>query len=219
MTKKQQVLDSIIVQGMLPLFFYEDATVSVEIVRTLYKAGVRVFEYTNRGAAALDNFSEMKKVRDSEMPGLYLGIGTIKTLDEAEAFIAAGADFIVSPIVNPEVGKIAHKHKLLWIPGCMTPTEIFIAQQNDAALIKIFPADILGPQFLTAIRELFRGQLFMPTGGVDLTTESITAWFNAGVCAVGLGSKLISRKVLDNKLYDQLYNDVLYATEIVQSCK
>ncbi|RYY36510.1 MAG: bifunctional 4-hydroxy-2-oxoglutarate aldolase/2-dehydro-3-deoxy-phosphogluconate aldolase, partial [Sphingobacteriaceae bacterium] len=120
MTKKQQVLDSIIVQGMLPLFFYEDATVSVEIVRTLYKAGVRVFEYTNRGAAALDNFSEMKKVRDSEMPGLYLGIGTIKTLDEAEAFIAAGADFIVSPIVNPEVGKIAHKHKLLWIPGCMT---------------------------------------------------------------------------------------------------
>ncbi|RYY29825.1 MAG: bifunctional 4-hydroxy-2-oxoglutarate aldolase/2-dehydro-3-deoxy-phosphogluconate aldolase [Sphingobacteriaceae bacterium] len=219
MTKKQQVLDSIIAQGMLPLFFYEDATVSVEIVRTLYKAGVRVFEYTNRGPVALDNFVELKKVRDNEMPGLYLGIGTIKTIDEAEAFIAAGADFIVSPIVNPEVGKIAHKHKLLWIPGCMTPTEIFIAQQNDAALIKIFPADILGPQFLTAIRELFRGQLFMPTGGVDLTTESITAWFNAGVCAVGLGSKLISRKVLDNKLYDQLYNDVLYATEIVQSCK
>src|SRR5476651_931527 len=137
MSKKDIVLEAILTQGTLPLFFYEDADVSLEITRTLYKAGVRVFEYTNRGAAALANFKVLKKAQQDEMPDLYLGIGTIKTGAEAAAFISAGADFIVSPIVNPEVEKIASQHKLLWIPGCMTPTEIHTAQQHGAALIKI----------------------------------------------------------------------------------
>ena len=219
MTKKEQVLDSIVSQGMLPLFFYADAEVSLQITKTLYKAGVRVLEYTNRGTQALDNFIELKKAQQAEMPDLHLGIGTIKTVDEAEAFISAGADFIVSPIVNPDVAAIVQKHGLLWVPGCMTPTEIFTAQQHGAALIKLFPAGTLGTGFLGAVRELFAGQLFMPTGGVDLTPQSITAWFTAGVCAVGLGSKLISKNVLDNQLYNQLYNDTQYAIEIIQSCK
>ncbi|MCC8408635.1 bifunctional 4-hydroxy-2-oxoglutarate aldolase/2-dehydro-3-deoxy-phosphogluconate aldolase [Mucilaginibacter sp. UR6-1] len=219
MNKKEQVLDSIIAQGMLPLFFYEDAQVSVDVTSTLYKAGVRVFEYTNRGPQALDNYRELKKLQKKEWPDLYLGIGTIKSVDEAEAFISAGADFIVSPIVNPEVAKVAQKHKLLWVPGCMTPTEIYTAQQHDAGLIKLFPAGTLKPDFLSAIKELFPGQLFIPTGGVDTTKESILAWFRAGVCAVGMGSKLISKKVLEEKLYDQLYTDTVYVTELIQSCK
>lgn len=219
MSKKEQVLDSIIAQGMLPLFFYEDEQVSLDIVKTLYKAGVRVIEYTNRGEAALDNFTALKKMQQAELPGLYVGAGTVKTVSEAESFIAAGADFIVSPVLNPEVGKIVHKHNLLWVPGCMSPTEIFNAQQNDAALIKIFPASILGIKFLNAIKELFPGQCFVPTGGVELTSESISSWFNAGVCAVGFGSQLISKDVLENKLYHQLYNDTIRATEIIQSCK
>lgn len=219
MTKKEQVLDSIIAQGMLPLFFYEDAQVSIDVTRTLYKAGVRVFEYTNRGAKALDNYIELKKIQKHEWPDLHLGIGTIKSVEEAEAFIGADADFIVSPIINPEVSKIAAKHKLLWIPGCMTPTEIYTAQQHNASLIKLFPAGTLKPDFLSAIRELFPGQLFIPTGGVDTTKESILAWFRAGVCAVGMGSKLISKKVLDEKLYDQLHHDTVLVSEIIQSCK
>lgn len=219
MSKKETVLNAILSQGTLPLFFYEDATVSLEITRTLYKAGIRVFEYTNRGAAALSNFKILKKAQQEEMPDLQLGIGTIKSVAEAEAFISAGADFIVSPIVNPEVGKIATQHNLLWIPGCMTPTEIYTAQQHQAALIKIFPANILGPEFVSSIRDLFLGQLFIPTGGVDLNIDSITAWFKAGVCAVGMGSKLISKNVLEKQLYDQLYNDAVKLLEIVRSSR
>lgn len=219
MSKKEIVLDAILTQGTLPLFFYEDADVSLEITRTLYKAGVRVFEYTNRGAAALANFKILKKAQRDEMPDLYLGIGTIKTGAEAAAFISAGADFIVSPIVNPEVEKIASQHKLLWIPGCMTPTEIHTAQQHGAALIKIFPANILGPEFVSSIRDLFSGQLFIPTGGVDLNIDNISTWFRAGVCAVGMGSKLISKNVLENRLYNQLYNDTIKLLEMVQTCK
>lgn len=220
MSKKDIVLDAILKQGTLPLFFYKDPEVSLQITRTLYKGGIRVFEYTNRGAAALENFKILKQALvNGEMPGLELGIGTIKSVQEAEAFIVAGADFIVSPIVNPEVGKLAAHHNLLWIPGCMTPTEIYTAQQNNAALIKIFPANILGPEFVSSIRDLFAGQLFMPTGGVDLNHDSISTWFKAGVCAVGMGSKLISKNVLENQEYDKLYNDTLKLLEIVQTIK
>lgn len=220
MSKKDIVLDAILKQGTLPLFFYKDPEVSLQITRTLYKAGIRVFEYTNRGAAALENFKVLKQaLANGEMPGLELGIGTIKSVQEAEDFIAAGADFIVSPIVNPEVGKLAAQHNLLWIPGSMTPTEICLAQQNGAALIKIFPANILGPEFVSSIRDLFAGQLFMPTGGVDLNHDSISTWFKAGVCAVGMGSKLISKSVLENQEYDKLYTDTLKLLEIVQTIK
>ncbi|MDN5285778.1 MAG: 2-dehydro-3-deoxyphosphogluconate aldolase / (4S)-4-hydroxy-2-oxoglutarate aldolase [Mucilaginibacter sp.] len=219
MSKKDSALNAILKQGSLPLFFYEDAEVSLEITRTLYKAGIRVFEYTNRGAAALANFKVLKKAQQEEMPDLELGIGTIKTAAEAEAFIAAGADFIVAPVINPEVGAIAKQHNLLWIPGCMTPTEIHTAQQHGAALIKLFPANILGPEFMSSIKELFAGQLFIPTGGVDLNIDSISTWFRAGVCAVGMGSKLISKKTLEGRLYEQLYADAIKLIEMVSSIK
>ena len=219
MKSKEAVLDSILVQGMLPLFFYEDAGVSVEVIRTLYKAGVRVLEYTNRGKEALDNFRIISKVVKAEMPDMNLGIGTIKTEAQAEAFIAVGADFIVSPIIDAAVAKVADKYKMLYIPGCMTPTEIHQAQQHRAMLIKIFPANILGPAFVSSIRDLFQGQLFIPTGGVEIEAGNIAGWFRAGVCAVGMGSKLISKNVLDNKLYDQLYNDTVKALQLVQLSK
>jgi 2-dehydro-3-deoxyphosphogluconate aldolase/(4S)-4-hydroxy-2-oxoglutarate aldolase len=219
MKSKEAVLDSILVQGMLPLFFYEDADVSVEVIRTLYKAGVRVLEYTNRGKEALDNFKIISKVVKAEMPDMNVGIGTIKTEAEAEAFVAVGADFIVSPIIDAAVAKVADKYKMLYIPGCMTPTEIHQAQQHKAMLIKIFPANILGPAFVSSIRELFQGQLFIPTGGVEIEADNISGWFRAGVCAVGMGSKLISKNVLDNKLYSQLYNDTVKALQLVQLSK
>lgn len=219
MSKKERVLDSILSQGMLPLFFYEDADVSFEIIRAMYNAGVRVLEYTNRGKEALSNLYRIKQRVSKDMPELYLGIGTIKKGLEAEAFIDAGADFIVSPVVDNEVALVANNYDLLYIPGCMTPTEIHVAQQYNAKLIKIFPANILGPDFILSIRNLFPGQLFIPTGGVEIEASNIAAWFRAGVCAVGMGSKLISGNVLDKRLYSQLYNDTLKALELVQLSK
>lgn len=212
---KQAILQQIIDQGMLPLYYTDSPTVSVEIIRTLYRAGVRVLEYTNRGKAALENFKLLKKTISVEAPDLSLGIGTIKTPQEAQNFIAAGADFIVSPIVNPEVAAICNSKDMLWIPGCMTPTEIHIAQQHHAALIKIFPANVLGPEFVSAIRELFSGQLFIPTGGVELNKENISTWFKAGVCAVGMGSKLISKTILEKEQYDILYTETVAALDLV----
>jgi 2-dehydro-3-deoxyphosphogluconate aldolase/(4S)-4-hydroxy-2-oxoglutarate aldolase len=219
MKEKQAVLDSIIKQGMLPLYFYEDATVSAEIMRTLYRAGVRVMEYTNRAKEAFENFMVLKSVQEAEMPDLFLGIGTVKTEEDADSYINADADFIVAPTINPAIADMVHGLNGLYIPGCMTPTEIHLAQQHQAALIKIFPANVVGQGFVSAVSDVFRGQLFMPTGGVDMTYESINGWFKAGVCAVGMGSKLVTKDILWNKKYDELYNNTLGVLKLIQSAR
>lgn len=217
MSDKKVILQSILAQGILPLFYWESPSVCLKVIQTLYRAGVRAVEYTNRGTAALDNFTMLKKTLAAESPDLYLGIGTVKSKAEAEAFVKAGADFIVAPIINPEVGETAAKAGLLWIPGCMTPTEIYRAQEHQAAVIKIFPANILGPEFVSSIRELFQGQLFIPTGGVEIEEENIRSWIRAGVCAVGLGSRLISKDILINENYDLLYEKTIVALTIARA--
>ncbi|MDB5126584.1 bifunctional 4-hydroxy-2-oxoglutarate aldolase/2-dehydro-3-deoxy-phosphogluconate aldolase [Mucilaginibacter sp.] len=219
MPTKSQIQDSIIKQGILPLFYNDSSEVSIAITRKLYESGIRVIEYTNRGEAALDNFKALKRLQKEELPDLLLGIGTIKSAEQAVQFVDAGADFLISPLVNPGVAAIAAKNDLLWIPGCMTPTEIYNAQQLGATLIKLFPANILGPAFVSAVKELFPGVLLMPTGGVEMNQENITAWFDAGVSAVGMGSKLITKTIIQNQAYNQLYIATLQALQFVQSAR
>jgi 2-dehydro-3-deoxyphosphogluconate aldolase/(4S)-4-hydroxy-2-oxoglutarate aldolase len=204
MNKKDFVRELICKERLLPLYYYDSSIVSIDVLRVLYRSGIKIVEYTNRGINALDNFIAMRKVVNDEMPEMQLGAGTIKSAVDAELFIAAGADFIICPVVNPEVALLTHKAGLLWIPGCMTTTEIFTAEANGATIIKIFPGSILGPSYIAAIREIFPNLLFMPTGGVDIKKENLSAWFDAGVCAVGLGSKLIDRSALDNNDYDKI---------------
>ncbi|MEO5912000.1 MAG: bifunctional 4-hydroxy-2-oxoglutarate aldolase/2-dehydro-3-deoxy-phosphogluconate aldolase [Pelobium sp.] len=216
---KSSILKAITDQGMLPLFFHADEQKSIAITKTVYDAGVRVIEYTNRGKEALANFRKLKEEAVKSMPDLILGIGTIKNPKEAQDFIDAGADFIVCPIVTPEVAEVVSKAGLLWIPGCMTPTEISIAQKHGAGLIKIFPANILGQEFISSIKDLFAGQLFMPTGGVDLSKENISSWFKAGVCAVGMGSKLISKEIMNGENYELLAQNTKDVLAVIKSIK
>ena len=219
MNDKKVILQSILGQGILPLFYWESPSVCLKVIQTLYRAGVRAVEYTNRGTAALGNFEMLKKTLAKEAPDLYLGIGTIKSAAEANAFINAGTDFLVAPIVNPDVAAIAEQHDMLWIPGCMTPTEIYRAQELKAAAIKIFPANILGPEFVSSIRELFQDQIFLPTGGVEIDEDNVRSWFKAGVSAVGFGSRLISKDILKTENYDLLYVNTLEALRLARMAK
>jgi 2-dehydro-3-deoxyphosphogluconate aldolase / (4S)-4-hydroxy-2-oxoglutarate aldolase len=202
MDKKQEILKLIAEQGVLPLFFYKDAEVSIEVLLALYESGIRTVEYTNRGEAALKNFSRMRAAVDKEMKGMYLGVGTIKNAQAAKAFIVEGADYLISPGLVEDAIKVADDHNTLWIPGCMTPTEIIRAEQLGAKMIKLFPGNLLGPSFLSSIKEIFPNLLFMPTGGVEVEKGNLSAWFKAGVCAVGMGSKLITKAALENKDYE-----------------
>lgn len=219
MDKKNELLKLIPEQGILPLYFYKDAEVSVQVLRALYKAGIRAVEYTNRGEAAFQNFKKMREVCDTELKDMYLGIGTIKNGDMAKAFIDAGADFIICPGLIDEVAEVADKKNMLWVPGCMTPSEIIRAENMGAKMIKLFPGNILGAAFMSSIKELFPGLLFMPTGGVDLNKENIEGWFRAGVCAVGMGSKLISKELLEQKEYAKIEALTKQAMDIVKSIR
>ena len=219
MEKKDIILDLIPKQGILPLYFYKDTTVSIEVLKALYAAGIRAVEYTNRGDAALQNFKEMRKVCDTELKGMYLGIGTIKNGEMAQTFIDAGTDYIICPGLVDSVAAVADKNNMLWVPGCMTPSEIIKAETLGAKMIKLFPGNILGPGFLSAIKEIFPGLLFMPTGGVELDKDNIAGWYKAGVCAVGMGSKLITKQLLEAKDYTQITAATKEVLAIIQSIK
>ncbi|HYE56301.1 MAG TPA: bifunctional 4-hydroxy-2-oxoglutarate aldolase/2-dehydro-3-deoxy-phosphogluconate aldolase [Chitinophagaceae bacterium] len=204
MHKQESALNGLLQQRLLPLYYNDDALVSIRILEALYEAGIRLVEYTNRGANALTNFTAMKKAAEQNMKDVQLGIGTIKNAEQARSYIDAGADFIVCPTTNAAVGKVTAAAELLWIPGCMTPTEIAEAEAAGAKLVKIFPGNVLGPSFITAVKDLFPGMLFMPTGGVETTNENLKAWFDAGVCAVGMGSKLVSAALVKEKNYAKI---------------
>src|ERR1700744_2693516 len=110
MDKKAAILKLIPEQGILPLYFNKDEQVSVDVLRALYNAGVRTIEYTNRGEAALKNFAKLREVCDKELGGMYLGVGTIKNAEQAQAFADAGADYIISPGLVEELIPVAEKH-------------------------------------------------------------------------------------------------------------
>ncbi|MBL7720605.1 MAG: bifunctional 4-hydroxy-2-oxoglutarate aldolase/2-dehydro-3-deoxy-phosphogluconate aldolase, partial [Chitinophagaceae bacterium] len=190
MNKTKQITDTIIEQGILPLYFNPSEEISLDVLKAIYRAGIKAVEYTNRGEAALANFKKMVELRNAEMPGLLLGVGTIKNMQQATDYLEAGADFLVSPGFVPDVAAHCVDNDIFYAPGCMTPSEIIAAENAGIKFIKLFPGNMLGTEFLTTIKDIFPKLLFMPTGGVDTTKESIESWYKAGVCAVGMGSKL-----------------------------
>ncbi len=199
----EKVAQHILSSKLIPLFYENDVVVVKDVVKALYAGGIRTIEFTHRGENALENFKALVALKN-EMPDLYLGIGTIKNEEDAKNYIDAGADFLISPVFDASVADIAYLHKVLWIPGCMTPTEIHHAQVAGCNIVKLFPGNVLGPGFIEAIRPLFKEVHFLVTGGVDATEQSIMTWLNAGATGVGLGSKLITKNVLANKQYEEL---------------
>ncbi|SFS92309.1 beta/alpha barrel domain-containing protein [Sphingobacterium wenxiniae] len=187
----------------IPVYYHDDKDTCIEVLKACYEGGVRVFEFVNRGNNAKENFTALLEYKNLHFPDLKLGIGTIKTPEQAKEFVALGAEFIVSPIIVEEIADETLNKGILWIPGCMTPTEIALAERLQAPLVKLFPGDTLGPKFLKAIKPLFPQVKFMPTGGVDVEEQNIQSWFDAGVFSVGLGSKLFAAPT-DASDYDWL---------------
>ena len=161
MSNTKKITDAIVAQGILPLYFNPDETVSIEVLRAIYKAGIKAVEYTNRGEAALSNFKKMVEVRNAEMPGILLGVGTIKNMQHATDYLAAGADFLVSPGFVPDVAVHCVANDIFYGPGCMTPTEIIAAENAGIGFIKLFPGNMLGPDYLSGIKDIFPKLLFM----------------------------------------------------------
>ncbi|QBQ40128.1 bifunctional 4-hydroxy-2-oxoglutarate aldolase/2-dehydro-3-deoxy-phosphogluconate aldolase [Sphingobacterium psychroaquaticum] len=186
----ENILNHIKTYPAIPVFYHDDLETCIAVVDACYRGGIRVFEFVHRGEKAVENFEALLAYKKKHLIDLKLGIGTIKTPELAKTYVKLGAEFIVSPVIVPAIAKETLEKGILWIPGCMTPTEIAQAEAVQAPLVKLFPGDTLGPNFLKSIKPLFPNTKFMPTGGVDVEENNIDAWFKAGVYAVGLGSKL-----------------------------
>lgn len=206
--------------GFMPLFTHTDLSVCTKVLKSSYEAGVRLFEFTNRNENSFDIFCDLRKYCNENLPEMVLGIGTIKNAQQAEQYIAAGADFLISPILLREIHEVAVKHKKLWMPGCATPTEIGMAENWGIKTVKIFPAKQLGgPAYIKAVKAVFRDTQFMATGGVEPTLENITDWFKGGVTAVGIGSQLFPPDWLKDGRFDLVTEHIKKIIQFISQAK
>ncbi len=204
--------------GLVPLFTHADATLAQEVIDAAYKGGVRVFELTNRLPNSFEVFQSVLKYFE-KYPDLMLGIGTVMDAATTRKFIDAGAHFIISPILKPEMANVCREHNTLWIPGCATLTEIVTAKELGAGVIKVFPGSVLGPGFVSAITPVVPGLKLMITGGVEPTEANMSAWLNAGATCVGLGSQLFTKEIIAERNWAKLEQQVAAALKIIRSIR
>jgi 2-dehydro-3-deoxyphosphogluconate aldolase/(4S)-4-hydroxy-2-oxoglutarate aldolase len=194
--------------GMVPLFFHSDIEFSKKVLKACYDGGARLMEFTARGDFAHEVFGELTKYAIAELPGMIMGVGSVTDGAAASLYMALGANFIVTPVLREDIAMVCNRRKVLWSPGCGTLTEIARAEELGCEIVKLFPGDIYGPQFVKGIKGPQPWTSVMPTGGVSPTTENLKGWFDAGVTCVGMGSQLISKEILKNKDYAKLEQDV-----------
>jgi 2-dehydro-3-deoxyphosphogluconate aldolase/(4S)-4-hydroxy-2-oxoglutarate aldolase len=213
---KAQVLDQIDQRPFFVFFNHEDLDVCKKVVRACYDGGIRIFEFTSRRKNAVEVYAELRPWASHEFPDLVFGAGTIYNTTTAEQYINMGVDFIVSPAVDDEVGGLCHRHEVSWIPGCLTPTEIYKAEQLGALVIKIFPIVATGgPDYIRAMHGPNPHTRFMPTGQLKPTEESLQPWLEAGAFCVGLGSGLVSRDIIQSEDYSKLTNTCANTLQII----
>lgn len=203
------VLNAIVDLGIVPVFYEADLEVAKNVVKACADGGARVVEFTNRGDLAPEVFKELVPYFRSEAPDVMLGVGSV--IDEATAalYISYGANFVVGPLLNETVARMCNRRKIPYSPGCGTATEISSAEELGVEIVKIFPGDSVGgPEFVRAVLGPCPWTRMMPTGGVDTSRDSINEWFSAGVTAVGIGSKLITRDLVRAARWDELSANV-----------
>lgn len=204
---------------VVPVFYHADTAVCREVLGACYRAGIRAFEFTNRGDFAHEVFGELVKIAAREFPDLILGAGTLVEAGSAALYIQSGANFIVGPSFHESIARTCNRRKVAYMPGCATLTEISAAEELGAEIVKVFPGDTLSPGFVKAIKGPMPWTSVMVTGGVEPTKESLESWFKAGVTAVGMGSQLFPKAILSNRQFDQIEAKAKEVISIIASLR
>ena len=190
---------------MIPVFYHAQAETAKQVLKACYDGGVRVFEFTNRGDFAHETFGELNKWAATECPEMILGIGSVVDAGTAALFLQLGANFVVSPLLNPDIFKVCNRRQVLHIAGCGSVSEIGYAQELGGEMVKIFPAEnVGGASFVKNVKAPMPWTNIMATGGVEPTAENLTEWFSAGVMCVGIGSNLFPKDVIAAKKWGKI---------------
>ena len=216
---RYEVLTEIYKSSMIPLFYNDDFEISKKIVQACYQGGARLLEFTHRGDFAHEVFRELISFANHSLPGMILGVGSVSDAASASFYLMNGANFIVTPVYREDIAILCNRRKILWSPGCGSLTEIAKAEEMGADLVKLFPGNIYGPEFVKAVKGPQPWTHIMPTGGVTTEETNLKSWFDAGVSCVGLGSKLITKEIIDNQAYEELAKRVEKTLQLIQRLK
>ncbi|AYV47081.1 bifunctional 4-hydroxy-2-oxoglutarate aldolase/2-dehydro-3-deoxy-phosphogluconate aldolase [Caulobacter flavus] len=213
---RMAVLQALETQGVVPVFYHPDVEICKNVIQACADGGAPCIEFTNRGDFAANVFYEVTKHFASADPRVIMGVGSIVDAPTAGLYIANGAKFMVSPIVNADVAKLCNRRMIPYSPGCGSATEISYAQELGCEIVKVFPgSSVGGPDFIKAVMGPMPWTKIMPTGGVDPDEASIKKWFGAGIVAAGMGSKLITQEALDAKDYAGISRKVRETVDLI----
>lgn len=201
---RTEVIETILRQRLMPLFYHPDIETGKEILKACYDGGARLMEFTNRGDFAQDVFAELNQYVLKELPEMILGIGSVNDAPTAAMYMQLGANFIVAASYREEIARVCNRRKVLYIPGCGSLSEIGTAEEMGCEFVKLFPGSVYGPGFVKAIKGPSPWTRIMPTGGVSTDETNLRDWFAAGVSAVGMGSKMISKDIITGKQWEVL---------------
>lgn len=211
---RESLLRCMIEGGIVAIVRSPDGGKLVDVCRALVDGGVTTVEITMTVPDAVD---VLRQVRRTLGDHVLLGAGTVLDPETARAVILAGAEFVVSPVVNIDVIKLCLRYGKLVIPGAFTPTEILAAWEAGAEVVKVFPADPLGPGFFRAMRGPLPQVRLMPTGGVDLTTAA--EYLRAGACCLGVGTQLVEPRAVAAGDFDRLRKLAAEYVEVVRQVR
>jgi 2-dehydro-3-deoxyphosphogluconate aldolase/(4S)-4-hydroxy-2-oxoglutarate aldolase len=204
--------------SLIPLFYHNDLTICKKVLDAVINCGLPILEFTNRGPKAMGNFKQLV-MHLGNNTGSTLGVGSVKTDEEARMFIDLGASLIVSPFLDKSIAKVCVKNNIPWIPGCGTLTEMMTAEKLGAEVVKLFPGGVFGPKFISSVLAPCPWLKIMPTGGVTADLDNISEWFTAGAYCLGMGSKLISKEYLEDDDFDGLEKHILQVIENIKIAK
>lgn len=207
-------------QGVCPVFYRSDPEQCLGIIRASARAGARVIEFTDRGDHAADLFGDLSRELARTDPDVILGIGSIVDAGTAALYLSRGARFVVSPCLVAEVARICNRRRVAYMPGCGSVTEIGQAHELGCDVVKLFPgASVGGPDFVRAVMGPMPWTRIMPTGGVEPEAASLKAWFDAGIVATGMGSKLIPDKLVDEADWAGLEAHIRRAVDLARTVR
>jgi 2-dehydro-3-deoxyphosphogluconate aldolase/(4S)-4-hydroxy-2-oxoglutarate aldolase len=217
---RMKVLNAIYETSLVPVFYHGDYVTAMKVVAAVSRGGCRLVEYVNRGDHAFEVFSSLEAHFRKEDPDIILGAGSIADPYTAALYINVGANFIVGPTLNADVAKLCNRRKIAYSPGCGSASEISQAEELGCEICKIFPGEEAGgPRFVSSLLGPMPWSSLMPTGGVEPTPESIGQWVNAGVAAIGMGSKLITAKAVKEGDWKRIEENVRNALKLIEEAK
>jgi 2-dehydro-3-deoxyphosphogluconate aldolase/(4S)-4-hydroxy-2-oxoglutarate aldolase len=214
------VLLAMMEQGVIPVFYDPDVDVCKNVIQACANGGAKCIEFTNRGDFASHVFYEVTRHFAKADPSVIMGVGSVVDAPTAGIYIANGAKFVVGPLLNADVARVCNRRGIPYSPGCGSATEIGDAQELGCEIVKVFPgSSVGGPDFVKSVLGPMPWTRIMPTGGVEATEQSLRQWFGAGIVACGIGSNLITKKLLDAKDYAGIENNVRTTVQLVKTIK